>query len=157
MNCSLPGSIVHGILQARESYGQCHILLQSIFPTQGSNLCLLHWQADSWLLIHLGSAIQFRSCCCLVSCVQLFSEAIDVAHQSPLSLGFPRQEILEWGCHFLLQGIFPNPGFESMSPALAGDSLPLHHQGKHRVHPKHLYITKTPEVSDMNPHLKTLA
>ena len=26
-----------------------------------------------------------------------------------------------------------------------------------RVHPKHLCITKTPEVSDMNPHLKTLA
>ena len=22
-------------------------LLQGIFPTQGSNLCLLHWQADS--------------------------------------------------------------------------------------------------------------
>ena len=28
----------------------CHFLLQRIFPTQGSNpclLCLLHWQADS--------------------------------------------------------------------------------------------------------------
>ena len=24
-----------------------HFLLQGIFPTQGSNLCLLHWQADS--------------------------------------------------------------------------------------------------------------
>ena len=25
----------------------CHFLLQGNFPTQGSNLCLLHWQADS--------------------------------------------------------------------------------------------------------------
>ena len=27
----------------------CHSLLQGIFPTQGSNLCLLHCQADSLL------------------------------------------------------------------------------------------------------------
>ena len=33
----------------------CHILLQSVFPTQGSNPCLLHWRADSLPLSHLGS------------------------------------------------------------------------------------------------------
>ena len=36
----------------------CHFLLQGIFPTQGSNLCLLHllhWQVDSLSLPHLGS------------------------------------------------------------------------------------------------------
>ena len=35
----------------------CHFLFQGIFPTQGSNLCLLHllhWQADSLPLSHLG-------------------------------------------------------------------------------------------------------
>ena len=35
-----------------------HFLLQEVFPTQGSNLCLLHllhWQADSFPLRHLGS------------------------------------------------------------------------------------------------------
>ena len=26
----------------------CHFLLQGIFPTQGSNLYLLHWQEDSF-------------------------------------------------------------------------------------------------------------
>ena len=46
MDCSLPGSSVHGILQAR--------LLQGIFPTQGSKLgsnllCLLHWHVGSLL------------------------------------------------------------------------------------------------------------
>ena len=36
MDCSLPGSSVHGILQARIQYGS-HSLLQEILPTQGSN------------------------------------------------------------------------------------------------------------------------
>ena len=47
LDCSLPGSSVHGIFQARVG---CHFLLQGIFLTQGSNpclLCLLHWQVDS--------------------------------------------------------------------------------------------------------------
>ena len=38
----------------------CHFLLQQIFPTQGSNpclLCLLHWQEDCWPLYHLGSPL----------------------------------------------------------------------------------------------------
>jgi len=30
----------------------CHFLLQGIFPTQGLNLCLLRWQADSLPLSH---------------------------------------------------------------------------------------------------------
>ena len=50
-----------------------------------------------------------------------------VAHQAPLSIFQAR--ILEMGCHFLLQGIFPNPGIQSVSPALQVDSLPLSHQG----------------------------
>ena len=37
----------------------CHFLLQGIFPTQGSNLRLLHWQADSLRLIHQGSLILY--------------------------------------------------------------------------------------------------
>ena len=47
MDCSLPGSSIHGILQARSGMG-CHALLQGIFLTQGSNqrlLSLLLWQA----------------------------------------------------------------------------------------------------------------
>ena len=33
----------------------CHAFLQGIFPTQGADLCLLHWQADSLPLSHRGS------------------------------------------------------------------------------------------------------
>ena len=39
------------LIQAPLSMGvDCHFLLQSIFPTQGSNSHLLHWQVDSLLL-----------------------------------------------------------------------------------------------------------
>ena len=52
MDYSPPGSSVHGISQARTRVG-CHFFLQGIFPIQGSNLRLLHWQADSLPPSHL--------------------------------------------------------------------------------------------------------
>ena len=58
MDCSPPGSSVHGILQVRilEWIG-CHFLLQGIFLTQGlipHFLYLLHWQAGSLPLVPPG-------------------------------------------------------------------------------------------------------
>ena len=50
IDCSLPGSFVHGILQARILEWVAISSSRGIFPTQGSEprlLCLLHWQADS--------------------------------------------------------------------------------------------------------------
>ena len=41
--------------------------------------------------------------------VQLFTTLWNVAHQAPLSMGFPGKNTGE-GCHFLLQGIFPTQG-----------------------------------------------
>ena len=35
----------------------CHFFLQGIFQTQGSNLCLLHWQADSLPLAPPGQSL----------------------------------------------------------------------------------------------------
>ena len=58
MDCSPPDSSVHGIFPCRNTGMGCHSFLQGIFPTQGSNTCLLsllHWQADSLSLNHLGS------------------------------------------------------------------------------------------------------
>ena len=37
MDCSLQGSFVHGILQAKDTGVGCHFFLQGIFPTQGLN------------------------------------------------------------------------------------------------------------------------
>ena len=53
MDCSLPGSSVHRIFQARIGVG-CYLLLQGILPIQGSNLHL-HWQTDSLPLHYQGS------------------------------------------------------------------------------------------------------
>ena len=50
MDCSLPGSSVHGILQERTLEWVAVPSSRGIFPTQGLNpclLCLLHWQLGS--------------------------------------------------------------------------------------------------------------
>ena len=57
MDCSLPGSSVHDIFQARILEWVCRALLQGIFLTQGSNphlLHLLHWQVGSLSLAPPG-------------------------------------------------------------------------------------------------------
>ena len=58
MDCSPSGSSVHGI--PKYTRVGCHVLLQRIFPTQGSNLHLLHWQAGSLPLRHLGSKDKYK-------------------------------------------------------------------------------------------------
>ena len=58
MDCSLPGSSVHGIFEARILQWVA-ISYQGLFPIQGSKLHLLHlpyWQADSLPLCHLESS-----------------------------------------------------------------------------------------------------
>ena len=57
MDCSPPGSSVHGVLQAKNTEAGSHFLLQGIFPTQRWNTRLVHWQADSLPLSHLGSPL----------------------------------------------------------------------------------------------------
>ena len=57
MDCSPPGSFVHGIFPSENTGVGCCFLLQGIFPTQGSNPCLLHWQVNTLPLSHLGSPI----------------------------------------------------------------------------------------------------
>ena len=52
-----------------------------------------------------------------------------VAHQAPLSMGFPRQEY-QHGFPFPSPGDLPDPGTEPASPALQVDSLPIELPGK---------------------------
>ena len=42
MDCSPPGSSVHGDSPGKNAGVGCHVLLQGIFPIQGSNPGLLH-------------------------------------------------------------------------------------------------------------------
>ena len=74
MGCSLPGSSVHGIFQARILEWVAISFSRRIFPTQGSNLGLLHCRQMLYHLSHQGSQLTwfghglFQNGC-LVSCV----------------------------------------------------------------------------------------
>ena len=47
LDCSLPGSSVYGIFPGKNTGVGCHSLLQGLFPIQGLNPGLLHWQVGS--------------------------------------------------------------------------------------------------------------
>ena len=96
MDCRPPGSAVHGISQTRI------LEWEGIFLTQGSNLHLLHWQADSLPLSQqespqwtgLNWSQSNVSLTLLLSCfsrVQLCATPQTAAHQAPPFLGFSRQ------------------------------------------------------------------
>ena len=102
MDYSLPGSSVHGILQAR--------ILEwvAILFSRGSS------QPRVWTWVsHIGRQI--------LDCL---------SHQAPLSMGFSRQEYRS-GQLFSPPGDLPQPGIKPKSPvaaALQADSLPLSHR-----------------------------
>ena len=64
-----------------------------------------------------------------LSHVRLFATPWNVAYQSPLSMGFSRQEYWS-GLSFPSPGDLPNPGTELWSPTLQTDSLPSEPPGK---------------------------
>ena len=133
MDCSLPGFSVHGGSPGKNTGMGCHALLQGIFPTQGSNPCLLHLlhrQAGSLPLAPPGKPGHVRVCVCALRvcvCAQLLSHVWlcatlwIVAFQAPLSMGFFRQEYWS-GLPFPPLRYLPNPGVKPKSPA-----LPLRH------------------------------
>ena len=77
-------------------------------------------------------------CLCVCVCAQLcvFETPRTVAHQAPLSMGFPRQEY--WtGLPFPPPGDFPDPGLKPtspLSPALASRFFTTEPPGKPSHH-----------------------
>ena len=69
MDCSPPGSSGHWNFPGKNTGVGCHFLLQGIFWTQGLNLCLLHWQVDSYTTAPPGKP--FSPVLILVCLVQL--------------------------------------------------------------------------------------
>ena len=109
MDCSLPGSSVHGISRQEYSGVGCHFLLQGIFPSQGLNLgllCLWHWQAGSLPLGPPGKPL-----CCAKSLSH--AQRWDPMGCSPPGSSVPgdsRGKNTGVGYHDLLQVIFPTQG-----------------------------------------------
>ena len=88
MDSSLPGSSVHGILQARILEWVATSFSRKSSGTQRLNPQLLYWQVDSLPLSHLGRShkeYQFSSVQSL-SCAQLFAIPWTAAHQASLSI-----------------------------------------------------------------------
>ena len=55
MDCTPPGSSVHGDSLGKNTGVGCHALLQGIFPTQGSKPGLPHFRQILYCLSHQGS------------------------------------------------------------------------------------------------------
>ena len=75
MGCSLPGSSIHGSFQARILEWVAVSFSRGIFPTQGSNLVVLHCRQTVYCLSHQ------RSLDCLTSWYP-FSSGVDKATRS---------------------------------------------------------------------------
>ena len=81
MDCSPPGSSVHGDSLGKNTGVGCHAFLQRIFSTQGSNpplLSLLHWQAASLSLAPPGKPLLGKTCLDKSDFTSLLSQVIPV-------------------------------------------------------------------------------
>ena len=79
-----------------------------------------------WSIYHMPGTI-LGTC----SAASVMSDSVTpwtVAHQAPLSVGFPSKNT-GVGCHFLLQGFFLTQGSNSHLLHWQAGSLPLGHQG----------------------------
>ena len=90
---------------------------------QESNPHLLHWQADSLPLSHLGSLYNMVMVKIFQSCPTLCNPMNYTVH------GILQARILEW-IAFPFSRALPNPGIKPRSLALQADSLPAEPQGK---------------------------
>ena len=130
VDCSLPGSSIHGIFQAREQeWAAISFSRRSSQPRDGtwvSHTVGKHftvWPTREVLISHWWfDGLVAKSCPTLAS---LWT----VARQAPPSMGFSRQGYWS-GLPFPSPGHLPDPGIESRSPALQADSLPNDLGGK---------------------------
>ena len=115
IDCSPPGSSVHGILQAR-ILEWVATLFSSLFPTQGRNpphLCVLHWQVVSLPLARPGKpSVQFssvaQSCPTLRDPMNRSMPGLPVQHQLP--------EFTQTHAHRVSDAIQPSHPLSSPSP-----------------------------------------
>ena len=129
MDCSLPGSSAHGILQVR--------ILEWVAMSSSRGFS----QPRAWTQVSCFTGRfftaeppekPFQIPCVYASSlsgVWFFVTPWTVALQASLSMGFSRQEYWS-GLPWPTSGDLPNPGIESTSPSLWKDSLPSETPGK---------------------------
>ena len=100
------------VFMPEESHGQRSLA--------GYSLGLQRWALTNLSPVSLRKSVKVKVKS--LSRVQLFGTPWTVAHQTPLSIGFSRQEFRS-GLPFLSPGDLPNPGIEPRSLTLQADSL----------------------------------
>ena len=114
MDCSLPGSSIHGILQARKLEWVAISFSRTLNSIQGLNLSLLHWQADSFPLVspgnHLLDSVQFSHSVVSTFCNPMNHSmpGLPVYHQLP--------EFTQTHIHRVGDAIQPSHPLSSPSP-----------------------------------------
>ena len=127
MDCSLPGSSVHGDSPDKNTGLGCHGLLQGILPTHGSNPGLLHCRQILYQLSNKGIpknvlSVQFssvaQSCLTLSNPMNRSMPGLPVHHQLP--------EFTQTHVHRVGDAIQPSHPLSSPSPPAPN---PSQHQG----------------------------
>ena len=106
MDCSPPGSSVHGILQ-KDTVVSCHSLLQGIFPTEGLNLSLLHCKQILYRLRHQDIGVWWAPNPHNVTGVHIIRGERYTAGKAPCDYGESKRRICQLNtgtCYLPLQG-----------------------------------------------------
>ena len=92
------------------------------------------WPSLPFLVLTLQNSHKSNVCSAQwLNQVQFFVTPWTVAHQASLSVGILQARILEWGCHPLLQGIFPTQGSNPGLPHCRWILYCLSHQESPRI------------------------
>ena len=114
---------------------QCGLIVAG--STKGDNLGEMSTFLDLLAMVSedFKSPRRYRCCCCLVlkSCPTL-SDPMDCNPPGSSVRGILQARILEWVCHFLLQGVSLTQGSNPRFLHWQADSLLLSHQGSLRIY-----------------------
>ena len=122
MDCSPPGSSVHGDSPGKNTGVVCHALLQRIFLAQGQNPHLMSPALAGRFFYHQRHLGKVKGESCSGVSDSLLPHGLYSPWNSP-------GHGLEW-IAFPFSGDLPNPGIKSRSSTLQVDSLPAEPQGK---------------------------
>ena len=126
MDCSLPGSSIHGDSPGKNTGVGCHALLQGIFPTQGLNPGILHCRQILYHLNHQRSPE--------------YNDTSSLKKMQNRTSNFSPQI---WSSIYLLQlqKIRDHPCYSSFSHTTFNPcSIPSHFTSKRDLKPPHLTV-----------------
>ena len=121
MDCSPPGSSVHGTFQAKNTGVSYHFLLRGIFPAEGLNLyfcvsclfCICRCILYHWTTVGSPSTSEKVKVLVIQSCLTPCNPMGYSPPGSPIhGINSPGRNT-GVGSHFLLQGIFLNQGLNT--------------------------------------------